>query len=172
VRVEEELTEAHRSIFGVDQEVVGRLRFASKENFIEGYLGKFVWEFLRQHNEIEIHLLCTQNLLSLSRGEADLAIRFTERPPDTLVGRRLASVAYGIYAAAGLAGDRFTSANQSNWDWVGIHNETFNRMVCGTFSPSTRPKHCVAAWPRCIHWFVPVWACQYYLATRRIAIRR
>jgi DNA-binding transcriptional LysR family regulator len=143
VRVEEELIEAHRGIFGRDQEMAGRLRFTSTENFIEAYLGKFVWEFLRRHDEIEIHLLCTQNLLSLSRGEADLAIRFTETPPDALVGRRLTAVAYGIYAAAGIAGDRFTSANQSDWDWVGIHNEAFNRMVYGTFSPSTRPKHCV-----------------------------
>jgi DNA-binding transcriptional LysR family regulator len=47
-------------------------------------------------------------MLSLGRGEADLAIRFTENPPETFIGRRLGTVAYAIYAAAGPAGDRFS----------------------------------------------------------------
>ena len=104
VRVEEELTEADRTIFGRDDQVSGPLRFTSTEIFINGYLGPSVWRFLRDNPGIEIQLICTQSTLSLSRGDADLAVRFTESPPDTLVGRRLGTVAYGIYAAAGSAG--------------------------------------------------------------------
>jgi DNA-binding transcriptional LysR family regulator len=140
-RVEEELAEANRSISGRDQSISGSLRVTSTETFINGYLGQHVWEFLRENNEVEIQLICTDSMLSLSRGEADLAIRFTENPPETLIGRRLGSLAYAIYAATGPAGDRFSSGEPSRWEWIGMHTEAFNRMVFGTFSPSSRLKH-------------------------------
>ena len=31
--------------------------------------------------------------------------------------------------------------DRSDWEWIGLHNETFNRMIFGTFSPSSRLKH-------------------------------
>lgn len=141
VRVEEELNEADRTIFGRDDEVSGTLRFTSTEIFINGYLGPSVWTFLRDNPDIEIQLICTQSTLSLSRGDADLAVRFTERPPETLVGRRLGTVAYGIYAASGDEGQKFQESGRSGWEWIGMHNEAFNRMVFGTFSPGSRLKH-------------------------------
>lgn len=141
VRIEEELLQADRRLLGRDQEVSGGLRFTSTEIFVNGFLGPHLWTFLRQHPELELSLVCTQSLLSISRGEADVAIRFTERPPDTLVGKRLGTVAYGIYAAVGTAGQAFTDQNFDDLPWIGMHDETFNRMLYGTFLPSTRPKH-------------------------------
>jgi DNA-binding transcriptional LysR family regulator len=140
-RVEEELAEADRTISGRDQSIAGSLRFTSTETFINGYLGQHVCKFLRENSEVEIQLICTDSMLSLSRGEADLAIRFTENPPETLIGRRLGSLAYAIYAAAGSAGDRFSGRERSRWEWIGMHTEAFNRIVYGTFSPSSRLKH-------------------------------
>lgn len=140
-RVEEDLAEADRTIFGRDRAISGSLRFTSTEIFVNGYLGRHIWEFLRQNPEVEIQLVCTQSVLSLGRGDADLAIRFTETPPDSLIGRRLATVAYGIYAAKGLASERVLDAGNSDLEWIGMHNETFNRMIFGTFAPSTKLKH-------------------------------
>jgi DNA-binding transcriptional LysR family regulator len=140
-RVEEELAEADRGVFGRDQSISGLLRFTSTETFVSGYLGQHVWEFLQENGEVEIQLICTDSTLSLGRGEADLAIRFTENPPETLIGRRLGTVAYAIYAAAGSAGDRFSRGERSRWEWIGMHTESFNRMIFGTFSPSSRLKH-------------------------------
>ena len=134
-RVEEELAEADRGVFGRDQSISGLLRFTSTETFMNGYLGQHIWEFLQENSEVEIQLICTDSTLSLARGEADLAIRFTKHPPETLIGRRLTSVAYAIYAAAGLAGDRFSRGERSRWEWVGMHTESFNRMIFGTFPP-------------------------------------
>jgi len=146
-RVEEMLAEADSGVLGRDQSVSGSVRFTSTETFINGYLGRHVWEFLRENNGVEMQLICTDSTLSLGRGEADLAIRFTENPPDTLIGRRLGTVAYAIYAAAGPAGDRFSHGERSRWEWIGMHTEAFNRIVFGTFSPSSRLKHRVDSVP-------------------------
>ena len=141
VRVEEELLQADRSLKGRDQEISGRLRFTSTEIFVNGYLGPHLWAFLGAHPEIEMHLACTQNLLNIGRGEADIAIRFTEKPPENLVGRRLGTVAYAIYTASGPPGQPFRDQDSEDLPWIGMFNENFNRMLYGTFLPSTRPKH-------------------------------
>lgn len=140
-RVEEDLMQANRNLLGRDQEMSGSLRFTSTEIFLNGYLGPHLWSFLGTHPEIELHLSCTQSLLSIERGEADIAIRFTDKPPETLVGRRLGTVAYAVYAAAGPPGAAFEGHDLGALPWIGMFNETFNRMLYGTFLPSTRPKH-------------------------------
>jgi len=139
-RIEEQLNEADRNILGRDVEISGALRFTSTEIFINGYLGLHIWRFLREHREIELQLACTQTVLSISRRDADIAVRFTEQPPDTLIGRRLGTVAYSIYAAADMA-EEIARTDRKDWVWIGMHEEAFNRMLYGTFLPSTRPKH-------------------------------
>jgi hypothetical protein len=41
---------------------------------------RWAW-FLREHPGIELSVICTQAFLSLSRSDADLAIRFTNGRP-------------------------------------------------------------------------------------------
>ena len=140
-RIEEYLAEVDRKIYGKDQDLTGGLRFTCTEILLNGYLAPHVWRFLRQNPGIELSVICTQSQLSLSRGDADLAIRFTRRPPETLAGRRLASVAYAVYAASDATGDRFTAANRAAWDWIGVHDEMYNRMLFGTVLPESGFKH-------------------------------
>ena len=79
--------------------------------------------------------------MSLSRNDADLAIRFTQHPPETLVGRRLTRIAYGLYAARGPAGARFTLENPSQWDWIGLQDDFYNRMLHEGVKPDGPFKH-------------------------------
>ena len=85
--------------------------------------------FLQRHRGIDLAVMCTRSPLSLSRNDADLALRFTQAPPETLAGRRLAKVAYSVYAASGSTGDRFSSSNRQDWEWIGIPDEVYNRML-------------------------------------------
>jgi DNA-binding transcriptional LysR family regulator len=140
-QVEERLGEADRKIYGKDQDLLGGLRVTCTEFFLNAYLAPFVWQFLEQHPGIELSVICTDSQLSLGRRDADLAIRFTKHPPETLAGRRLASVAYCVYVARGAAGERFTQSNRAEWDWIGVHDEMFNRMLFATAHPECRFKH-------------------------------
>ena len=54
--------------------------------------------FCAHHPGLEIELLVTERLLNLSKGEADIAIRGGEPEDESLVGRKIADVAWGIYA--------------------------------------------------------------------------
>jgi len=174
-QVEEDLAQVDRKIYGKDQDLTGGLRITCTEILLNGYLSPFVWQFLRQNPGIELSVLCTQSQLSLSRSDADLALRFTRRPPETLAGRRLAAVAYGVYAASAAAGDRFTPANRADWDWIGVQDEMYNRMLFGTVLPEGRFKHRVdsmAAMQSMVRSGLGVTLLPCYVADRDASLRR
>ena len=174
-QVEEDLAEVDRKIYGKDQELTGGLRITCTEPLLNSYLSPFVWQFLKQHPGIELSVICTDSPLSLSRGEADLAIRFTQRPPATLASRRLASVAYAVYSASSAAGERFTPSNRPDWDWIGLINETHNRMLFGTTFPEGQFKHrvdSVAAMQSMVRNGLGVTILPCYIADRDESLRR
>jgi DNA-binding transcriptional LysR family regulator len=139
--VGEDLTSIERKVFGKDLQLTGSLRVTCTEILLNGYLDPHVWRFLERHPGIEFGIICTDAQLSLSRRDADLAIRFTGRPPDTLVSRRLAKAAFGIYAARVEAGGRLDRSNLESWDWIGWHDEIYNRMLITSAFPEARIKH-------------------------------
>ena len=143
VRVEEELTDASRKIYGTDQQATGPLRVTCTEFFLNGYLNSHIWDFLHHNPGVELSMICTQSPLSITRGDADIAIRFTDSPPGTLIGKKLTSVAYGVYGAASSRGDKFTAENRNNWDWVGIHDDSYNRLLFGAALSTVKFKHYV-----------------------------
>ncbi len=174
-QVEEDLTEVDRKIYGKDQDLTGGLRITCTEIFLNGYLSPFVWQFLKQNPGIEFSVICTDSQLSLSRNDADLAIRFTQRPPETLVGRRLASVAFGVYTASDAAGDRFTPSKREEWDWIGVHDEMHNRILFGAAFPESRFKHrvdSVAAMQSMVQSGLGVTVLPCYVADRDESLRR
>ncbi|MDX1402152.1 MAG: LysR family transcriptional regulator, partial [Kiloniellales bacterium] len=140
-RIEEELGEIDRKIYGKDKELTGELRVTATEILLNGYLAPHVWRFLDQNPGIRFNIFCTDAHLSLGRRDADLALRFTRRPPETLIGRRLASVAYGVYAASRETGTTFVQENREEWDWIGVHDDLHNRILFGTAYPKGQFKH-------------------------------
>ncbi len=140
-RVGEDLSDIERKVFGKDLQLTGSLRVTCTEVLLNGYLAPYVWQFLDRHPGIEFGVICTDAQLSLSRRDADLAIRFTGRPPGTLVGRRLAKAAFGIYAGRDVAHALLDRSSVQSWDWIGWHDEVYNRMLITNAFPEARIKH-------------------------------
>ncbi len=140
-RVGEDLSDIERKVFGKDLQLTGSLRVTCTEVLLNGYLAPYVWQFLDKHPGIEFGVICTDAQLSLSRRDADLAIRFTGRPPETLVGRRLAKAAFGIYAGRDVAHALLDRSSVLSWDWIGWHDEVYNRMLITNAFPEARIKH-------------------------------
>jgi DNA-binding transcriptional LysR family regulator len=59
---------------------------------------------LRQlHPGLSVRVLVSSRALDLGRGEADLAVRFSGRPPPDLVGQHLADASFAVHASPALA---------------------------------------------------------------------
>jgi DNA-binding transcriptional LysR family regulator len=64
-----------------------------------------------------------------------------ERRPETLLGRRLAKTAFAVYAARADGCASHEPAHPESWDWIGWHDEVYNRMLITGAFPEARIKH-------------------------------
>ena len=140
-RVEEELTNIDRQVFGRDSQLTGSLRITSTEVLANHYLSPHFSAFVQQHPEIDISLLCGFQQLSLSRREADVAIRITSGPSETLSGRHLVNVATAVYVSVGNSALQTDDINVHDMDWIGWQDEPYNRAVIQKMYPKVHIRH-------------------------------
>ena len=96
-RVEDEVLGLARDIAGLDGRLVGRLRVTSSETLAYRLLTRHIAAFRREHPGVVIELVIDNRVLSLSRREADVALRPMRPRENDLWGRKLADVAWGVY---------------------------------------------------------------------------
>src|SRR5919108_6249552 len=98
-RMEDEALALDRDITGRDHRLSGRLRVPSSETLAYSRLTTHLAAFRRAHPGIVVELAITNRVLSLSRREADIALRPVRPRESDLWGRKLADVAWTLYAA-------------------------------------------------------------------------
>ena len=98
-RMEDEALALDRDIAGRDHRLSGRLRVTSSETLAYSRLTKHLAAFRRAHPGIVVELAIANRVLSLSRREADIALRPVRPRESELWGRKLADVAWTLYAA-------------------------------------------------------------------------
>jgi DNA-binding transcriptional LysR family regulator len=117
-RVEAEVLQVERQLAGRDLKPSGRLRVTTTDTLLVGFFSPILAAFRRDFPEIDLEVAVSNQLFSLSRREADIALRPAAAPPEALVGRRLAVIAQAIYGHGDLwRGDAAPDPQQA--DWVG-----------------------------------------------------
>jgi len=102
-RIETEADAVDREVTGRDQRLSGSLRVTSSETLAYSVLTRQLARFRAAHPGIVVELVVDNRILSLSRREADIALRVTRPKEPDLFGRKLADLAWTVYAAPGLA---------------------------------------------------------------------
>lgn len=102
-RIETEADAVDREVTGRDQRLSGSLRVSSSETLAYSVLTRQLARFRAAHPGIVVELVVDNRILSLSRREADIALRVTRPKEPDLFGRKLADLAWTVYAAPGLA---------------------------------------------------------------------
>jgi DNA-binding transcriptional LysR family regulator len=97
-RMEEEVATASRQVLGRDARLQGQVRVAVSDIWALFLMPVFE-AFSRRYPEIELELVAANTNSSLTRREADVAIRVTDRPDEPLVGRRLSRIASAVYGS-------------------------------------------------------------------------
>lgn len=117
--MDEDIVALERRLAGEDLRPSGTLRVTTTDTLV-ATLTPLLAKFRGLYPEIKVELVTGNQMLNLSRRDADVALRPTANPDETLVGRRLAAVAFAVYgskqylAAAG-GGDL-----ARNHEWVGF----------------------------------------------------
>ena len=99
-----------------DDRIKGRLRVTAPQLFIQRVLGGILAEFTEAYPEVDLELVATNDTLNLAQREADVAIRFSKDPPETLVGRRFMDQKCAVYATPELIARDL--GGEAPLDWV------------------------------------------------------
>ncbi|HEY8615022.1 LysR family transcriptional regulator [Phenylobacterium sp.] len=97
-RVETETAALGRDLLGADLRLSGRLRVTCSETLAFVLLTPIMAEFRREHPGITLDVVIDNRVLSLSRREADVALRVSRPREGDLHGRKLADIGWTLYA--------------------------------------------------------------------------
>jgi len=98
-RIEEEALAVGRELAGEEEQLRGTIRLTAPDAFSARVLVPLLAAFRRRWPDIDIELIADNRVLSLTKREADMALR-VNRPRDPgLVTRRLASFGSGLYVS-------------------------------------------------------------------------
>lgn len=97
--VEDAVLALERGAHAQQGSLEGSVRVTSPETFGARYLAPRLATFGREHPELTIELSAGGTILDLARREADIAVRFFRSKHESLVVRRVADVAHGLYAS-------------------------------------------------------------------------
>lgn len=96
-RVQSEINAVERRVMGHNAALTGSLRITTTDTLFAGLLSPLMASFRQCYPDIQLEVVISNQLQSLSRREADIAIRPTLKPPETLIGRKAIDITQAIY---------------------------------------------------------------------------
>lgn len=120
-RMDDDVGAFARRIAGREIEPSGEVRITTTDTLFLHLLIPIIEAFRKAHPGIRIDIVIGNQALNLSRRDADIAIRASDSPPETLVGRRLATLAWAVYGRADdalVTPEAFDSASLFDRDWI------------------------------------------------------
>lgn len=127
--LEAEVLAAERRVVGQDLQPSGNVAVTTTDSLLFGLLSPVFRDFRASHPEISLDVAISNQLFNLSKREADVAIRPSNMPPETLVGRRIAVLEQAVYGRADAYDPITTHAALRAFSWVGPSSGLYDRPL-------------------------------------------
>ena len=145
-RVESEILSMEREVFGRDAALSGPIRLSIFPHVAQTLAMPIITEFAALYPDIELEIESTFLKADLTRRNADIAIRFQQKPEEPLIGHRLPDFARAIYATQEYIDNHTFLGPDSDAQWVGWSTKEnvahwnsdspFSQRTHGTFTSS------------------------------------
>ena len=118
-----ELGDLEATFSGWGEEVAGTVRLTLPD-VLALILMPELAGFSAEHPGVRLEFIPNYRELDLARGEADMAIRVTNQPPDTLIGRQLGESRLGVYGSRSYLAlhDPIEAPEEARWIESGIES--------------------------------------------------
>jgi DNA-binding transcriptional LysR family regulator len=119
-----------RTVAGADYRLSGRVRLTTPAGLAIDYVAPLLPAFRAAHPGIEVELAVSDSDFDLARREADLALRATTQPPEYLLGRKVAELAWWFMASPDYLARRGRPAGPealAEHDFIGA-SDSFRRV--------------------------------------------
>lgn len=132
-RMESEVLAMDGALSGSDLKPCGPLRVSAIDNMATTVLMPMFTAFSRHYPEVTLHVMVSNHDVSLAQREADVAIRLTNTPPETLIGKQVATVASAVYGSPEYIEQLQQAGSEPQWlgvECCGFH-KTWTRQSSG-----------------------------------------
>ncbi len=119
-RMGEEVVEFERKVAGRDLQPSGEVRVTTTDTIFATMASQAFALFRQRYPDITLDVNIDNRALNLSHRDADVAIRASNQPPETLVGRRIATIAWAIYGPRKMAGETGFTPLEFAGPWIGF----------------------------------------------------
>lgn len=118
-RVDEDIRAAERRVAGLDLQPTGNIGVTTTDTLLTGLLSPVFARFQQYYPAIGLEVAVSNQLFSLARREAEVAIRPTDDPPESLIGRRVGAISLAVYGSREQARVAPQYVDLSQQAWVG-----------------------------------------------------
>ncbi len=116
-RTEGEVLALEGRVLGRDAQLRGKLRVTMMDVVYRRYAEAFS-SFIARYPSVELTLLSSDEEASLTRREADVALRMTNAPPEYLVGRKVANIEFAVFGSKELVAKVGPEASYDAYPWI------------------------------------------------------
>lgn len=122
-RMEREALAVERRVQGADVKLEGHLRMSTSEAFALYLLPRYLAEFRDTYPGLTLDVGVTNQVVDLSRRDADVVIRATAQVPEHLVGRKTGRIAFASYASKTYLDRVGRGRPLADYDWLGFDGQ-------------------------------------------------
>lgn len=141
-RIEEDIAALDRRVNGQDMRPSGQVRVTTTDTFLLKLLTPCLAAFCAAYPEIDLEVIVSNQFFNLTKRDADVAIRPASNPPETLVGRRIATVATAIYGSSDYLATYAALDDLSKHSWIGP-DESLAHLASARWLTKSFPKRCI-----------------------------
>lgn len=123
LRMEQDVIELDRTLAGQDQQLSGTIRVSIADTLSNHLLLPVTSSFLRRYPAINLRIKTSvkgsYDAISTESAEADVVLRTSNNPPESLIGRKLATASFAAYASRSYLASQGGRSEQllwMNWD--------------------------------------------------------
>lgn len=117
-RMEVAVEAARSAVEAAPAQVSGSVRITTTDTLLHGLVAPVLPALRQAHPLLAFDLHTGNELASLTRRDADIALRATKRPPPHLVGRLLGAIRVAVYAPRRGGPKRFADVEAGRADWI------------------------------------------------------
>ena len=119
-RMETEALAVERRVRGSDLKLEGHIRLSTSEAVAQFLLPQLLAEFRTRHPGVTLAISANNQVVDLTRRDADVVIRVTATPPPHLVGRSVGHIAFASYATPTYLDRAGRGLALDQHEWIGF----------------------------------------------------
>lgn len=100
-RVEDDISALNLRLNGQEIHLSGTIRITTTDTLIANFLPPYLFDFRKKYPGIQLELISCNEFLNLSKREAHIALRLCQQPSPELIGQKIATLGWAVYASRG-----------------------------------------------------------------------